>query len=183
MEFFVVLILASVSPQKSDVITFGEHNYAIQQVPMLGYWDYGKGSIGTGKVQPPNFDILESTNWSGYKATWEISNSKLLLTSISGSVGGKIKRNEDLVRNRKFPCKATWFTGVIEIPAGGYDATKELYSAIIEIRIKAGDVKSMGFRSEGILTTSWNGLSSQDEAKKTQSMPKTQLVPEGRLTP
>jgi len=42
--------VAFATPQISDTVIFGGRKYALHEVPMLGLWDYGAQSAGTGKV-------------------------------------------------------------------------------------------------------------------------------------
>ena len=150
--------IAFATPQETDRICYGGHEYALLQVPMLGLWYYGEGKPPNGKSRPPAFDFTSSANWVGYSASWEIRNKRLLLRTIRGRVKGKDVQNEAILTNVKFPALATWFTGKIHLPVGDYDEEKQEHEAIIVFEIDKGNVKSMTFVLSGKISATWNGL-------------------------
>lgn len=162
--------LTFTTPQSLDSLEFGDNTFAIQQSPMLGYWSFN-GEKNVGKIKAPLFDFDGSGNWSGYKAVWEVRNSKLFLKSISGKIGGVKRRNAELLIDKKFPVEATWFTGRIEIPVGGVE-DDGFAIAIIQFQIEKGHVEDMSFVERGKMSTSWNGseksetFSSRDDTKQ-----------------
>ena len=92
------------TPQLMDELVLGGKRYHIYQVPMLGYWDYGDGSIGKGQVKPPHFDFSSTANSAGYQATWEITDSKLKLRRITGRIDGRRVKNRKIIdKNSQSP--------------------------------------------------------------------------------
>ena len=144
--------------QQRDRVVFGDHEYGIFEVPMLGLWYYGEGEPPNGKTRPFEFDFNTTANWVGYSATWEIRGEELRLREIRGRQKGKDVKNEAILPSRKFPVAATWFTGKIHIPVGGYDENEEQFKAIIVFEIDKGDVKSMAFIPSGKISGTWDGL-------------------------
>ena len=95
----------------------------------------------------PEFDVLNTANWDGYRAQWAIKDDQLYLTKFEAfkdkmpvKVSDVFKGHEDL------PIKADWYTGQIKVFCGetgwaptplGLDS-----SEYIIIRVKEGDVLS-----------------------------------------
>ena len=75
--------------QVSDTVVLGGRTYEIQEIPMLGLWDHGEGSVGGGKQKRPKFEATNSANWVGYRAKFEIRDSKFYLRKIVGQIDGK----------------------------------------------------------------------------------------------
>jgi hypothetical protein len=144
--------------QVQDVLVFGARRYAIHEVPMLGLWDYGGGSAGTGKTRPPAFEVRSSGNWSGYRATFEIRDSKLLLRRIVGRIDGKRRRDEEIIPGKQFPIVASWYTGKIHIRVGEFDEKTHEETAVIVFEIEMGEVKSIGFIERMKPVGTWDGL-------------------------
>lgn len=73
----------------------------------------------------PRFEVTSSNNWRGYVASWEISDGKLWLTGITGTlVGGEedVWGNEN-VWGTLFPGQgdkifADWYFGTLVCPIG-----------------------------------------------------------------
>jgi hypothetical protein len=164
-RFILALIVAVVScniavatPQASDTLMFGGRKYAIHEIPMLGLWDYGNGRVGTGKQKPPAFDFQDSANWAGYRAQFEIRDSKLFLRRIVGRIDGKKRKNEEIIPGNQFPILADWYTGKIHLAVGDFDEETRESTAVIIFEVEKGAVKSVGFAERMKPVSTWNGV-------------------------
>ena len=147
--------VAVATPQTPDTLVFGGRQYAIREIPMLGLWDYGGG---TGKEKPPAFEARSSANWAGYRAQFEIRDSKLFLRRIVGWIDGKKRKDEEIIPGNRFPVVATWYTGKIHLPVGDFDDKTQESTAVIIFEIEMGAVKSVGFAERMKPVWTWNGL-------------------------
>ncbi len=149
---------ALATPQLDDKLIFGGKRYNILQIPMLAYWDYGQGSTGTGKVKPPQFEVTSSANWRGYKAVWEIRDSKFFLKKITARINGRSVKDAQILNGKEFPLQATWFSGQIHLVVGDYNYETSQSTAVITFHIRKGVVTKMTFRETAKVPYSWNGV-------------------------
>ena len=162
----LIAIVAVVTPQRGDTLKYGDHTFAIQEIPMLGLWDHGEGEPPLGKVKAPRFEFAGSGNWAGYEATWLIRDSTLFLNSMTAKLAGKKVKNEQIFPGKRFPLKAEWFTGRVHLPVGGYNEADEVYESVIVCHIEKGTVIKMTFEPSLRYAFGWNGLPPVDvEAK------------------
>ncbi|HIE98175.1 MAG: hypothetical protein ABGZ53_00795 [Fuerstiella sp.] len=163
----IALILVSVSsPQSKDLLLYGDHTFEINEIPMLGLWDYGDAEPAQGKKKPPTFDFAGFGNWAGYDATWLIRDSKLYLHKIRGERDGKRIRNEKILPDHDFPVVATWFSGRIHVAVGGFNHDTEKHESVIVFHVEKGIVQRTTFESSLEYTFEWNGMASGRSASK-----------------
>jgi len=144
--------------QIPHLISFGNNTYLLNEIPMIGLWDYGPRSIGTGKQEPPPFESTSSANNAGYLAQFGIRDSKLWLEMITGQIAGKMQRDERIIPGQRFPIVAEWFTGKIHIQVGDYDYEKMESTAVIIFHVEKGIVTKTEFAERMTLPDTWNGL-------------------------
>ena len=82
MKIAMLLAVMVSTPQVRDALEYGDRDYSISEVPMLGLWDYSDGEPANGKTKPPDFDFAGSGNWASYEAVWLVRDSKLYLKEI-----------------------------------------------------------------------------------------------------
>jgi hypothetical protein len=157
---------AFATPQISDTVIFGGRKYTIREIPMLGFWDYGEESIGTGTRKPPAFDVRNSANWSGYRAQFEIRDSKLYLRHIAGWIEGKKRRNEQIINGKPFPIVADWYTGRIHLDVGDFDPDTQESQAVIIFHVEKGVITEMEFAKRMKPIWTWNGLPPKEPAER-----------------
>lgn len=150
------IVLAT--PQAAGHISYGGHEYVLFQVPMLGLWHNGVGDVPKGKMPTPRFEVTSSANWAGYSACWEIRNHQLLLCEIEGRINGKNIRNDEILRGRRFPVVAKWFTGRIHIAVGDLNDETNEYESVIVFEVVNGSVKGTMFHTAAKICRTWNGL-------------------------
>ena len=150
--------IALATEQVKDRLSYGGHEYVIFEVPMLGLWHTGDGEPPKSKFRPPALEVTSSANWTGYRATWEIRDKKLMLRTIRGRIKGKDVQNEAILPDMKFPVDATWFSGKIHLYVGDWNEEEHQYEAVIVFEIDKGNVKSMSFSPSTQINWSWNGL-------------------------
>lgn len=162
-ETLILLAVLATSPQTKNTLIYGGHRFAINEIPMLGYWDYGEESVGTGKVSPPKFDFQGFNNWAGYEATWRIHGSKLYLSKIKAKQNRKLVKNDQIIPKQRFPLLADWYSGRIHLLVGGRNFEKEQFESVIVCHLEKGVVKRMTFEPflKSIYIFGWNGLSAQ----------------------
>jgi len=102
---------APATEQVPDYLIYQGKEYPLMTLP-LGPFLREKGSRYT-------FKMINTANYRGYNATWEIANNKLLLKSFSGNVDGKRVGLDYLFPNQKGPVVATWFSGELNVGRGG----------------------------------------------------------------
>ena len=159
MTILLLVIVAITTPQMRDTLVYGDNSFSIEQVPMLGLWDYSDGDPPAGKVKPPPFDVTSSANWAGYEATWPIHDSKLYLKSMATRRNGKKISEEQIFPNKQFPLHADWFSGKIHIAVGGYNQRTEKSESVITFRIENGVVAGTEFNPVLEIPTQWDGTS------------------------
>lgn len=158
--FSVVMLISaiSVTPQQQDLLRYGNHRFAIAQIPMLGLWHYENTDPGDGRTRAPKFDFVGTGNWVGYDATWLIRDSKLYLFKIKAKRNGKTIRNEAILPDKKFPLQATWFTGRIHLAVGGYNSDTKQYESVIVFHITKGKVSKTTFEKTMDDLGDWDGI-------------------------
>jgi hypothetical protein len=128
--------------QEGDVLILDGKQYNLQTNPLNPYLEQNPGRL-------PKSDVVSSSNWRGYIATWEVKGGQLLLKDIHVAVSKKDSKTfetEDRsviekVFSQKPPIVAEWFTGNLIIPTGdlksyvhmGYASTYDNY-IILTIR-------------------------------------------------
>ncbi len=160
------LNVAATTPQIPNTLMFGGRKYAIHEIPMLGLWDYGEGSVGTGTEKPPTFQARNSANWVGYRAQFEIRESRLFLHRIGGRLDGKKRNDEELIPGKPFPIVASWYTGKIHLPVGDFDDSANEQTAVIIFSIERGVVTSVDFAERMKPVWTWNGLPQKEVPDK-----------------
>ena len=162
----LLLSLVIATPQNADKIQYGDHAFTIRETPMLGLWYYGDANLPPGKVRPPKFSSVDSSNWSGYRAKWLIKDSKLYLKKITGKIDGKNAKNEEIIKGKQFPLQAVWFSGRIHVPVGGVDDDSNKMLGVIVFEINKGIVTATKFHPELTYSYGWNGLPSKSVIEK-----------------
>lgn len=146
------------TPQQLDEVEYGRKSFRILQTPMKSFWADPDDDNETQKPRMPDFQVDSTANWQGYQAIWEIRRSKLWLKSIKGRIKDEVVKNEAVIREKKFPCEASWFTGRIYLAVGDYDAERREYESVLEFSIEEGDVKKIRYYEHREIGYSWNGI-------------------------
>ena len=154
--------------QIPNELVFGNRKYFIEEIPMLGLWDYGRGDPAEGKEKPPKFEAANSANWVGYQAQFEIRNSKLWLKKITGKIDGKRQTNEQIIPGEDFPKVAKWFSGRIHLEVGDFDDGTQEATSVIIFHIKNGVVTKTEYTERMKRVATWNGLPEADEEEPSQ---------------
>lgn len=129
----------------------------MHEIPLAGLWDYGGEGRDAGTTEPPDFDVAGSGNLSGYKAVWEIHDSRLRLVEITGKIDGEPVKNREIMKNRPFPGTARWFSGRIHLTVGEIDHTTGEYESVIIFHIEEGIATKTTFQASMRLPYTWNG--------------------------
>lgn len=66
-------------------------------------------------IKFPEFEMISTGNYKGYRATWATFGKKLYLIGLEARVHGKeeLQRNEQLTPNHTFPLKVSGWSGEI----------------------------------------------------------------------
>lgn len=148
----LLLIVLSISlsvfatAQEGDILFLKGKKYFIYTNPLRPFLDRNPGKL-------PRSDIISTSNWRGYVATWEVKDGRFVLIDVSilrgvrkaGEKGFSTERRSvmaDLFPGQK-DVVAEWFTGHVIIPNGelvsyvhmGYASTYEKY---IILRVEGG---------------------------------------------
>ncbi len=146
IPFFYFQVFATA--QQSDRIIYNGKKYALFNNPLEEYFDKYPD-------KRPKNDILSTSNWRDYIATFEIRNNSLLLKDIEIEVSDTSSGNENDLKyqsilNEVFPdttqIKIDWLTGMLVLPYGkivnyvhlGYGSTFNNY---ILLEIDKGNLK------------------------------------------
>jgi hypothetical protein len=139
-------LIAFSTAQQCDILVLKGKKYSIFTNPLRPFLDRNPGRL-------PESNIISTSNWRGYVATWEVKNDRLVLTDVGmlQSVGkpSEVSPSTEIrsVMAKMFPDQnevlADWFTGNIIIPDGelvsyvhmGYAST---YSKYIILQVKNG---------------------------------------------
>ena len=126
--------------QEPDKLIYNGKEYSLHSNPMEKYFEKfpDKRPQGKGKVQ-----VVSSSLWRGYIATFEIKDNQLYLKDIEIEVVKKVKKDYEYswksVLKKVFPnkdlVKIDWLTGLLVLPKGeivnyvhmGYASTYEHY--------------------------------------------------------
>jgi hypothetical protein len=141
-------LIAFSTAQRGDILVLKGKKYSIYTNPLRPFLDRNPGRL-------PESNIISTSNWRGYVATWEVKNDRLVLTDVGmlQSVGKPSEVNPSTeirsVMATMFPEQnevlADWFTGNIIIPDGelvryvhmGYAS---MYSKYIILQVKNGAI-------------------------------------------
>ncbi len=99
-------------------------------------------------VKLPEFRMISTANYKGYRATWAVIDNQFYLIGIEGKVksnqGRRMLSSRELFPKVKFPHKVTSFTGKIEIKGRAVDYVIKgnviTYTDKIVIEFKNGKV-------------------------------------------
>jgi hypothetical protein len=158
---------AYATPQIKHTVLFGNKTYVLDEIPMLGLWDYGAGNIGTGKQKPPEFDFLSSANNTGYQAEFEIRDSKFWLRQLTGQIAGQPWKNDEIIPGERFPIVAKWFSGRIHLAVGGFDEERQENISVIIFHVHQGTVTRSEYVERMKRTWTWNGLGEREKPEPT----------------
>ena len=166
MKIATLLLVMMTTPQVRDTLEYGNRDYSISEIPMLGLWDYGDGEPAAGKTKPPDFDFAGSGNWVSYEAVWLVRDSKLYLKELKAKRNGKPIRNAQILPGKKFPLLADWFSGRIHLSVGGYNERKQISESVIIFHIEKGNVVATTFEPELKIQFEWNGMPPEQAAQQ-----------------
>ncbi len=108
-----------------SIVVFGiSHSaFATEQekdlVIVEGQHIYTHSLLDLDKIFPdrkfPEFEMISTGNWKGYRATWATFQKQLYLVGIEGRVAGKkdLLRNNELLPGQNFPVKVSVWSGTI----------------------------------------------------------------------
>jgi hypothetical protein len=134
--------------QRGDILVLKGKKYSIYTNPLRAFLDKNPGKL-------PKSNIVSTSNWRGYVATWEVKDDRFVLTDVgilqSVNKPGEAGLSTELrsVMPEMFPGQkevvAEWFVGHVIIPDGklinyvhmGYASTYEKY---IILTVKNGVV-------------------------------------------
>lgn len=140
---YALSLNAFATAQISDSIQINGKSYALNTNPL-------KNHPKLDGWKSPTDSVSSTANWRGYLASWEIKDSKLLLTDIT--ITYLNKKTDDYERRSiagdfvdAVPAPATWYSGALIIPDGqlvnyvhmGYAST---YSHYLIFQIDEGNV-------------------------------------------
>ncbi|MGE3315601.1 MAG: DUF1028 domain-containing protein [Planctomycetaceae bacterium] len=114
---FIVVALLSTSRaafatgQISDEILYEMKDTFILECPLQKYLEQHKKQI-------PRSDGINSANWKGYKAGWEIRNSRLLLVRFEVGVKSEPTSIDVIIPGATLPVHADWYTGKLHVITG-----------------------------------------------------------------
>jgi hypothetical protein len=139
-------LFVSATAQEGDVLFLKGKRYFIYTNPLDGFLDNNPEKL-------PKSDVVSSSNWRGYVATWDVKDERLVLIDVTilrsvTTTSKKAFRTEPRsVMSDLFPGNtdviATWFTGHVIVPDGklvnyvhmGYASTYDKY---IILRVEGG---------------------------------------------
>ncbi|MGN6548248.1 MAG: hypothetical protein ACTHK7_24645, partial [Aureliella sp.] len=139
-----------------------------------------------GKQKPPAFEARSSANWAGYRAQFEIRDSKLFLRRIVGWIDGQKRRDDQIISGKRFPIVATWYTGKIHLAVGGFDDKSQESIAVMIFEVERGIVKSVDFAERMKPVWTWNGLppiATRDETAEPGHAPEPPNGPDSSNEP
>jgi len=128
--------------QETDLIIVEGHSYRSHKLPSL------KDAFPESKL--PEFVMLHTANYKGYRATWAIAQGQLFLIGIEGKIKGddshRLHRSKELFPKITFPHPVTSFSGTLELKGGSDDYViqgKVIHTTeSVKIIIKDGKVTS-----------------------------------------
>lgn len=155
MLFVVVsLTMLIATAQEADIISYKDAKHGLLCNPLDSFF----------KLYPdkkPHGDVVSSSNWRGYIATWEIENQRLYLLDVTVEIRDETGKHFSLTKSvlhEVFPDKnkvvADWYDGLLIIPLEkmvsyvhmGYGSSFEQY---LLIQVKKGEViKEKRFNNE-----------------------------------
>lgn len=150
LQITLVALLAtaavSATAQEGDILILDGKRYFIQTNPLRPYLQQHPDAV-------PQSDIISTSCWRGYVATWEVKDSELHLRDVTILRSGKDKSRSEKMSvifsmfGGQTSVRASWYTGNVIIPDGklmryvhmGYASTYERY---IVLRVEQGRVTS-----------------------------------------
>jgi hypothetical protein len=133
---------AIATTQEKDLIIVEGHRYYTDEYPSL------KEAFPDTKL--PDFVMLHTANYKGYRATWAIVDGQLLLIGVEGKIKGddshRLHRSKELFPKITFPYRVTSFSGILELKGGSDDYVIEGQlihtTKSVKITLKEGKVTS-----------------------------------------
>ena len=99
-------------------------------------------------IKFPEFSMISTANWGGYRATWATFQKQLYLVGLEARVDGmkKLSRNNEIIPKHSFPLKVTtWSGSVVQVErSSSLDVDTMNWTDITEtttISVKNGVVK------------------------------------------
>jgi hypothetical protein len=140
---FLFFSQASATTQEPDLIIVEGHRYYTYKLPSL------KDAFPDTKM--PEFVMLHTGNYKGYRATWAITQGQLMLVGVEGKIKGdeshRLHRSKELFPKITFPHLVTTFTGTLELDGDSDDYViegKVIHTTeSVQIAIKDGKMTSI----------------------------------------
>ena len=131
---------ALATTQERDLIVFEGARYYTYSLPSLAECLPG--------IKLPDFRMLTTANYKGYRATWAVIDSQLFLIGVEGKVqqneGRRMLSSHELFLKLTFPHKVTSFSGQIELKGRSLDyeirGNTIIYTDKIVLQFKNGKV-------------------------------------------
>jgi len=114
LMIFLLYVFASVTTattQEKDLIIYEGSRYYTYVLPSL--------SEALPNIELPNFIMLSTANWDGYRASWAIIENQLFLIGVEGKTkensGKRMLSSRELFPELIFPVKIVGFSGIIKL--------------------------------------------------------------------
>ena len=124
----------SATEQDRDMLTFAGQQHPALERPLNDF---------LGRLRTiPRFDIPNTANYKGYRAAWEVRDSKLYLASFSAATNGQPFSVAFLFPGRRLPFFADWYSGTVHVVRGRETLAQGYYTyeRITALRITNGVV-------------------------------------------
>jgi len=133
---FSLPILALATDQEHDTISFAGEAAFVLECPLAPLLEKRSNKM--------LFDVIRTSNWKGYEASWEIKGTNLLLTSFYATRKGDPIEVDFLFPRRNPPILADWYSGSLHVPSGKWTKRREGWSfeRLAVLQVTNGVVKS-----------------------------------------
>lgn len=123
-------------PAPADVVKWGGAEFHVDQYPL---------EPKIREFEAANRLLLykgDTANRRGYVAKWSILRNALWLRSVKGELVSEKISLVEAIGEDSLPCKASWFTGDIQLPVGEFDFDNHAWPFAVRLRFVNGELKS-----------------------------------------
>jgi len=109
--FALIATSVSATEQEKDILILEGATYYTHELPPL--------KMALPGIPIPDFQMITTANWSGYRASWAVIDQQLYLIGVEGKLksdgGSRVYGSGELFPGVKFPYKVTTFSETVTL--------------------------------------------------------------------
>jgi hypothetical protein len=130
------------TPQVTDTVVWGGASFHIRQLPF-------QSALEKYETMGRLVKSSSTNSHRGYVAKWLVSDGAIYLWQLKGVRKNSKKKILENLGAVRFPVKAEWYSGTLQLPVGEFDDTSFSWPIVIELTIENGNIKNTLMLKDG----------------------------------